>query len=358
MNKDYYKILGVDRNASEEEIKKAFRRLAHQYHPDKAHGDEAKFKEANEAYQVLSDKKKKEYYDRFGTEPGASFPGFDFTGQNMGGFDFSGVDFGNLGDIFESFFGGMAGGAAQRRKTYRRGSDLEISAEITLDEAFYGTMKEVRVKTLVACGACAGKGGDPSEGMAACTACNGRGEVREERRTFFGSFSQVKACPACKGFGEVPKKACSSCRGAGRLPGERKVSLEIVPGIADGQMVQVKGAGEAGERGNQAGELYIKIRIKPHPLFRRQGDDLITKKEVRLIDLVKGEKITVPTMENKKIEVEIPAGADLKQSIRVRGEGMPRFGRIGRGDLLVDLDLKMPKRPGHKQKEILDGLSD
>lgn len=359
--KDYYKVLGVDRGATEEEIKKAFRKLAHEHHPDKAHGNEAKFKEANEAYQVLSDKKKREYYDRFGSEPlsgfgGGPFPGWDVG--NMGGFDFNSqnVNFGDLGDIFETFFDGFGG--APKRKTYRGGSDFETIQEITLEEVFHGTVKNIILKTRVICQDCGGKGGEPSAGMIACSVCSGRGEVKEERRTFFGSFSQVKTCPNCQGFGEVPKKICTSCKGSGRIFGERKLSLEVRPGIADGQIIQIKGAGEAGERGTPSGDLYVRIKIKPHHVFARQGDDLLIKKNVRVIDLLLGKKLEVPTIEGKTIEVEIPADADLKDFIRVKGEGMPRFGRSGRGELLVDLEIKAPKKISVEEKELLKRFED
>lgn len=358
--KDYYKILGVEKGASEEEIKKAFRKKAHEYHPDKAHGgDEAKFKEVNEAYQVLGDKSKREYYDRFGSEPQAGFGGGNpFAGFNGAqGFDMNGVDFGDLGDIFETFFGGGMGRRSER-KTYRQGSDLETAAEITLDEAFRGTYKDIHIRTYVTCGACGGKGGDPAEGMEKCATCNGRGEIREEKRTFFGSFSQVKTCSKCQGFGEIPKKVCGTCKGSGRVQGDRKISLEIVPGIADGQIVQIKGAGEAGERGAGTGELYVRIRIKPHPIFERQGDDLVVKKEVSVLGLLLNKKIEVETISGKKIEVEVIPGSDLKKPIRVKGEGMPRFGRIGHGDLLVDLVIKAPKKPSGKLKEALEGFEE
>ncbi len=366
MGKDYYKVLGVDKNASGEEIKKAFRKLAHQHHPDKEHGDEAKFKEINEAYQVLSDKNKKEYYDRFGAEPGAGFgqaggnpfAGFGFGGQNMGGFDFNSADFGDLGDIFESFFGGGMGGQRQRRKTYRHGSDLQTAVELGLEEVFYGSIKEIRLKMAVPCETCKGKGGDPAEGMVSCGTCNGRGEINEERRTIFGSFSQVKTCPACQGFGEIPKKICSACRGAGRVNGERKISLEILPGISDGQMVQVKGAGEAGERGSPSGELYVKIKVKPHHVFERSGDDLLIKKEVKLSDILLGKEIELPTIEGRTIKTEIEPGTDLKSNIRIKGEGMPRFGRSGRGDMLLNLILKAPKKMHGRDKDLLEKISE
>lgn len=357
--KDYYKILGIERGATEEEVKKAFRKLAHEHHPDKAHGNEAKFKEANEAYQVLSDKKKREYYDRFGAEPQAGFGGqgpFPWGAGNMGGFDFNSqnVNFGDLGDIFETFFEGFGG--TPKRKTYRGGSDLETIQEITLEEAFSGTSKNIVLRTYLICGACKGKGGEPSAGMIACSVCSGRGEVKEERRTFFGSFSQVKVCPNCRGFGEIPKKVCGECKGSGRISGERKISLEIRAGIADGQIIQIKGMGEAGERGTPAGDLYVRIKIRPHQIFVRQGDDLLVRKQVRLVDLLSGDKLEIPTIEKKNIEIEVPAGADLKEFIRVRGEGMPRFGRSGRGELLIDLEIKAPKKPGEKVKEGLKNL--
>lgn len=359
MNKDYYKILGISKTASEEEVKKAFRKLAHEHHPDKAHGNEAKFKEANEAYQVLSDKKKREYYDRFGSEPQAGFGGGGgpFPGWDMGGMDFNGanVNFGDLGDIFETFFGGMGG---QPRKTYRRGSDIEAVQEITLEESFAGIIKNITLRTYITCSDCGGKGGEPAAGMSACTVCNGRGEVKEEKRTFFGSFSQVKTCPNCQGFGEVPKKVCSHCKGAGRIMGERKISLDIRAGIADGQLIQIKGAGEAGERATPAGDLYVRIKVKPHHVFGRQGDDLITRKKVRVVDLLLGRMLEVQTIEGKTIEVEIPAGADLKEFIRVKGEGMPRFGRSGRGELLIDLEIKAPEKLSAKDRELLQGLGD
>lgn len=359
--KDYYKVLGVERGASEEEVKKAFRRLAHEHHPDKAHGNEAKFKEANEAYQVLSDKKKREYYDRFGSEPQAGFGGGPFPGWdvgNMGGFDFNSqnVNFGDFGDIFETFFEGFGG--APKRKTYRGGSDFETIQEITLEEVFHGTVKNIILRTRVVCLDCAGKGGEPSAGIIACSVCSGRGEVKEERRTFFGSFSQVKTCPNCQGFGEVPKKICTSCKGSGRVVGERKLSLEVRPGIADGQIIQIKGAGEAGERGTPAGDLYVRIKIKPHHIFARQGDNLLIKKNIRVIDLLLGKKLEVPTIGGKNIEVEIPAGADLKDFIRIKGEGMPRFGHSGRGELLVDLEIKAPKKLSAEEKELLKRFED
>lgn len=360
MAKDYYQILGVPRDASEEEIKKAYRRLAHKYHPDKAGGDEAKFKEINEAYQVLSDREKRARYDRYGTaEPfvGGTPPGWggfswgDFTaggyGEEFGGF-------GDLGDIFETFFEGL--GVKQRRPTYRRGSDLEVIENITLEEAFRGTVRELEIKTAVVCSACRGQGGDAAAGSSTCEMCNGQGEIKEEKRTFFGSFSQIRTCSRCHGTGRIPNKVCTACGGKGNVPGKRRVRVEILPGIENNQIIKIKGAGEAGERGAAVGDLYVRVRIKPHHLFRREGSDLIVRKEIKLLDLLLGKKIEIPTISGGKIWVEIPAGFDLKEKLRLPGEGMPRFGSFGRGDLLVDFVVRAPKKVSAKIRKLLEDL--
>ncbi len=366
MPKDYYKILGVDRNASEEEVKKAFRKLAHQHHPDKSGGDEKKFKEINEAYQVLSDREKRARYDRFGSAeqaggfggwPGASSAG----GGQAGGFEgFPGFEgFGgaynaqDLNDIFESFF---SGGAAPKRTTYRRGSDLEFGLEITLEEAFRGVTKDIALQTQVRCETCKGKGGDVKAGFKQCATCNGKGDIREERRTFFGNFAQVKTCPTCQGFGQVPEKLCLTCKGSGRVRGERKARVEIVAGIPDGQIIKVTGLGEAGERGTEAGDLYLRIRVKPHPIFRREGNELVITKEVTPMDLLLGRKAEVPTIEGKKLQVEIPAGFNLRERLRVSGEGMPRFGSFGRGNMLIEFVIKAPKKPSSRVQKALEDL--
>lgn len=371
--------MGVEKNASEEEIKKAYRTLAHKHHPDKSGGDAAKFKEINEAYQVLSDKMKREQYDRFGTaEPfgyahSGPFGGFGqgpvwggFQGApNWEGFDFSGGqnsgDFGDLGDIFESFFEGL--GVKPRRRTYERGSDLEILAEITLEEAFRGATKELKIKTFVRCAHCKGQGADASAGFTKCSTCGGQGEIREQRRTFFGSFSQVKQCDKCRGSGQIPNKVCGVCKGSGRMTGEKDIKVEILPGIEDGQLIKIKEGGEAGERGTAVGDLYVKVKVKPHATFERRGSDLIVKKELKFFDLLLGKKIEIPTISGGKINVEIPAHFNLKENLRISGEGMPRFGSGGstwltasRGDLLINFIIKAPKKPSVKTKKILEEL--
>lgn len=359
--KDYYQILGVSKNATEEEIKKAFRKLAHQHHPDKKTGDANKFKEINEAYQILSDRNKRSQYDRFGTaEPFAGFPGGGQAGPNAnwGGFpgfegQFNG-DFGDLNDIFDSFFEGL--GVKPKRRTYQRGSDLETILEITLEEAYHGVLKNIEVKTYIKCQDCKGKGADESAGSTTCSICSGRGEIKEQSRTFFGSFYQVKPCAHCRGVGQIPNKICASCHGTGRKQSERKISVEILPGVNNDQIIKMTGAGEAGERGAMEGDLYIRIRVKSHSIFMRQGNDLIIKKDLNVIDLLLGKKIEVPTISGGKITVEIPAQFNLKEDLRVRGEGMPRFGSFGRGDLMINFSLKAPKKLDSKIKKTLEDI--
>ncbi|MBI3638117.1 DnaJ domain-containing protein [Candidatus Wolfebacteria bacterium] len=359
---DYYKILGINKGASEEEVKKAFRKLAHKYHPDKG-GDEKKFKEINEAYQVLSSKEKRTQYDRFGRvfsaggRPASGGDGFGPFGFGQGSpfgevrFDFGG----DMGDIFDAFFEGL--GVRQKRRTYKHGSDMQIVQEISLEEAFRGVEKKLNFKVLVRCEKCGGVGHDAKAGFDKCGVCDGRGEVREKRNTFFGTFEQVKACDKCFGAGQVPKKVCENCRGLGRVSGERLIKVEIRPGIEDGQLIKIKSAGEAGERGAGEGDLYVVIKIKPHSVFERAGDDLIIKKEIKLIDLLLGRKVGLETISGGKLHLEIPENWDIKNDLRVAGEGMPHFGSIGRGSLIVKLKVKTPKKISAKAKKTLEDLS-
>lgn len=376
MPKDYYQILGISKTASDDEIKKAYRKLAHQYHPDKAGGDEKKFKEISEAYQVLSDKNKRAQYDRFGTAdpmggfgggaggaqwggfPGGGMPpnwegfGAGFDPQNMG-------DMGDMNDIFETFFEGL--GVRPRRKTYEKGSDLEIQEQVTLEEAFRGVVKTLKMRTFAQCTKCKGNGAEPGSSFDKCPTCDGQGEIREQRRTFFGTFSQVKTCEKCHGSGQIPKKPCTVCKGAGRVEADREVKVQIIPGIEDGQLIKIKGAGEAGERGTASGDLYVRVRVRPHFTFTRHGADLIVTKELRVVDLLLGKKIEVPTIAGGKTSVEIPAGFNLKDNLRISGEGMPKAGvssflGSNRGDLLVNFIIKAPKKASGKSKQLLEEL--
>ncbi len=359
-NKDYYKILGVQKTASEEDIKKAFRRLAHQYHPDKAGGDESKFKEVNEAYQVLSDKQKRAQYDQFGQafDGGAAggWPG-GFSGQGgpaWGGEGFGGFeDMGDLSSMFESIFEQFGG---SRHKTYTHGSDIELIEEISLEEAFRGVKKNVAFKTQVACGVCGGLGYDKAQGTKTCQTCGGKGQVREQKRTFFGNFSQVRDCPQCRGLGNIPNKICGECGGAGRVKKAKELTIEIAPGVADGQVLKVVKAGEAGERGAVAGDLYLVIRVRPHPVFVRKDNDLYMIKEIKFSDAFLKKEIKIKDIGGDDFMAAIPANWKINEKLRVGGHGMPGFGGRSRGDLYVQLEMKTPGHLSLKAKKLLEEL--
>lgn len=358
---DYYKILGVEKGASEDDIKKAYRKLAHQYHPDKKGGDEQKFKEINEAYQTLSNKEKRAQYDRFGkTFDGAGGPGgFGGFSQSGFGFDFQGGDFGDLGDIFEAFFEGMGG---QKRRTYAHGSDLEMTQEITLEEAYQGIEKTISYRSNVQCKQCSGLGHDAKAVFSQCKKCDGRGEVRETRSTFFGNFAQVKTCAECHGTGQIPDKRCATCNGIGVTKGEKSITVKLLPGITDGQIIKIAGGGEAGERGAQAGDLFLHIRIKPHHVFTRRDDHLIIEREILLIDLLAyfadndAHPITVSTIAGKRLDLDIPRDFTFDKPFKASGEGMPHFNRIGTGDLFVHFKIVPPHKMGRDAKRLLEDL--
>lgn len=348
--KDYYKILGINRSASTEDVKRAYRQLAHQYHPDRPGGDEGKFKEINEAYQILSNQDKRRQYDQFGQAfdgAGGSNP-FGFGGQ--GGsweFGFEGLnveDLGNFGEVFESFFEGLG---VKRRKTYHRGADLELQLEITLEESFSGVDKNLGLKSFIACADCAGAGHFADSGFVECVACGGRGEVRETRNGFFGQFSQIRPCVKCFGQGQIPNKICQNCSGSGRRQQKKEVVVQIAPGVRHGQILKVASAGEAGERGAAAGDLYLRITLKPHPFFKVEENNLFIEKELDLMDVISGKKIMIQNISGKKNEIEIPPQTNLTDLFKIIGEGMPVFGNSGRrakrGDLYVKFNIRTPK---------------
>lgn len=361
--KDYYKILGVDRNASEEEIKKAFRRLAHQYHPDKAGGDEKKFKEINEAYQVLSDKEKRAQYDRFGRvfeggegSAGTWPSGFDFGFGQPFEWDFGKMeDLGDLSSIFESIFEQFGG---RRTRTYTQGSDIEVTVELTLEEAFSGVQKNLSFKTYSCCLACSGLGYDKKQGVKTCSTCDGRGSIREQKRTFFGNFAAIKTCPTCRGQGNIPNKICGDCGGTGRFLKIKELKVDIAPGVANGQVIKISGAGEAGERGGAAGDLYIVVKIKPHPIFERKDSDLFIKKEIKITDFLLRKEIKCRDISGEEFVLKIPNDLKIGEKIKVSGRGMPHFGRRGRGDLYIKLEIKLPVYLSARAKKLLEDLAE
>mgnify|MGYP001576664676 CR=1 FL=1 len=358
---DYYKILGVSKTATEEEIKKAYRRLAHQHHPDKQGGDEKKFKEINGAYQILSNKEKRVQYDKFGRafsagSGAASGWDFGFGGGSPGGgfnWNFTGGDQVDLNDIFEGIFEQFGG---RRRQTYAQGSDIEIIQEIYLEEAFHGLKRALNFKTHLICDGCHGLGHDKSRGFSACGMCHGRGEINVERRTFFGQFAQVKTCPECSGSGELPKAPCPKCKGKGRVAGVKEVNINIAPGVENGQIIKIQGGGESGERNGGVGDLYVVVRIKSHPVFTRKKEDLFMSKDIGLAEALLEKEIPMADIGGEKFSVKIPGGFSLQEKMRVPHRGMPRFGSSSRGDLFVSFNLKLPKHISSKAKKLLEDL--
>lgn len=352
MAKDYYQILGVQKSASEDDIKKAFRTLAHKYHPDKKGGDEAKFKEVSEAYAVLSDKKKRAQYDQYGAYTGGGgqgFGGFDFSNFSHGfegfGQNGQGVEF-DLGDIFGEMFGG--GG----RRT-RRGRDISMDLEISFHDAIFGTDRRVLLSKIGHCDTCGGTGAKKGSGMQSCTNCNGKGQVRETRNTFFGNFATVRTCPTCKGRGEVPKEACGTCHGEGVFKKQEEVHVVIPAGVENGEMIRMPGKGEA-MPGGPAGDLYVKIHVKADKLFTREGNNLVTALSVKLTDALLGGEYTITTLDGDTT-LSVPQGVSQGELLRIRGKGVP-YGRGSRGDILVRIDIEFPKKLSKAAKEAVEKL--
>ncbi len=356
MAKDYYQILGISQDSSPEEIKKAYRKLAHKYHPDKG-GDEKKFKEINEAYQVLSDTEKKAQYDRFGRvfEGGGGFEGFDFGfGRGKFGEDFE-FDFGDLGEMVEEIFGF---GQPQRRKDLKKGKDVDIDLEIPLEDTLKGKEKEITLAKMTSCSRCQGSGAEPGTSIKECFSCRGTGEVQQIRKTFFGSFTRYIVCPECGGEGYRPEKPCNVCRGEGRVKGEEDIKVFIPAGIDTNQVIKVEGKGEAGRKGGKPGDLYCRISIKKHSVFGRKGDDLYVSLPVSFSQAVLGDEIEVPTLEGKNILLKVPPGTESGKTLRVSGKGIPHFSGYGKGNMYVELMVKTPKKLTKKQKELLEKLKE
>jgi molecular chaperone DnaJ len=357
MSKDYYATLGVNKGATKDEIKKAFYKLAHKYHPDKKEGDEKKFKEVNEAYQVLSDDAKRSKYDQFGSGfenmgggagygQQSGFGGFDFSGfQQGGGAEF---DFGNLNDIFSDFFGG-GGGRAQAR----RGRDISTEIQISFSDSVFGTNRKVLITKTSSCLTCHGSGAKAGSGMVTCKTCNGQGQIRESKRTIFGNIASTKICDHCLGAGEVPKEVCDTCKGKGVLRREEEVAIVIPAGIRDGEMIRMTGYGEAVSKG-ATGDLYIKINVQPHPTFKRDGHDLVMNLNLKLSDALLGTKYEIETLDGK-IEVTIPEGVGINEVLRVKGKGVP-MGKNKRGDILIKLNIKLPSKVSKKSRELIEQL--
>lgn len=354
MAKDYYDILGVSKNSSKEEIKKAFHKAAHKYHPDKNNGDDKKFKEVNEAYQTLSDDQKKAQYDRFGA--GYQNMGGGAGGYNGGfnpndyGFDFSGFSQGfegaDLGDIFSDFFGG----GGNRRSQQKRGRDITTEMNITFEESIFGIEREVIITKTSTCNSCIGTGAKSGTKMKKCSTCNGQGSIRENKQTILGVMSTQKVCTTCEGQGEIPEEKCPHCKGHGVERRDENISIKIPAGINNGEMVRLSQMGEA-VRGGVSGDLYIRVYVSKHKLFSREGNNLILPLSIKLTDALLGIDYTIETLDGN-VTIKIPAGINHGEILRVKEKGVP-LGKSKRGDLLIPIKIAIPQKLSKKEKELI-----
>ena len=356
MAKDLYEVLGVARSATDDEIKKAFRKKARQLHPDvnKSPNAEEEFKELNEAYDVLSDPDKRAYYDRTGQTPGAAGGGYGGPGY-VDFEDIFGGGFGGMGDIFSSFFSGMGGGATVRRE----GRDMGVGLRLTLEEVATGAKKEIVYDRLAPCQDCGGSGLGEGGHQATCPDCNGSGRVYTVQRTFLGDMRTTSTCERCGGTGQVIENPCPECEGQGRVPDRQRVTVEVPAGIRDAQQLRITGFGEAGLRGAQSGNLIVTCRVQPHEIFERDGSDLHAIATVSMVKAALGAEIEVDgIMPNEKVTVRIPEGCQNEQVIRVKGKGMPKFRSDLRGDLYAHVHVAIPKKLTKTQRELLEKLAE
>ncbi len=347
--RDYYEILGVDRSASSSEIKKAYRKLAKKYHPDVNPGDkaaEAKFKEANEAYEVLSDDQKRTRYNQYG-HAGVDSNGFGGAGG------FGDFDFGGFGDIFDTFFGGGGfGSSTQRSNGPQRGGDIRVNVEITFEEAAFGVEREVNIHRNENCDECHGSGAKPGTEAKKCSTCHGSGQVRVKQSTPFGQFVNVKTCDACHGEGTIITTPCTTCHGKGKVRKSRKIEINIPAGIDDGQTISLRGEGNPGTKGGPSGDLFIFVQVKTHPLYKRQGTDVICEIPITFADATLGAEIEVPTLDGK-VKYSLHEGTQTSSVFRLKNKGIPHIRGYGRGDQYVKVVVEVPKNLTKKQKELL-----
>lgn len=360
MSKDYYDILGVSKNATKEELKKAFHKAAHKYHPDKNNGDDVKFKEANEAYQTLSDDTKRAQYDRFGSSyqnyashgTGGYGSGFDPNGF---GFDFSGFqnsqgfDMGDIGDIFSDFFGGGQG----RRGESKRGRDISTEITISFEESMFGVKRDILINKTSTCDYCDGKGAEKGTKVKKCQTCNGVGQIRENRQTILGVITTTRVCEKCNGAGEIPEVLCSHCRGEGVLKKSDSISVEIPAGINNGEMVRLTKMGEAVKNGI-SGDLYIRVNVSPHKYFKRDGSNLIYNLSIKITDTLLGGEYTIDTLEGP-LKIKIPQGIHHGEILRVKDKGV-FISRGKRGDLLIPIKISIPNKISKKEKALIEDL--
>ncbi|MEK7067939.1 MAG: molecular chaperone DnaJ [Patescibacteria group bacterium] len=375
MSKDYYKILGVDKNSSQEEIKKAFRKKAHEFHPDKAGGNAEKFKEINEAYQIVGNEEKRKKYDQFGD---AAFAGAGFGGTGMswedfmraasaqgeqagfGGFNSGNIniDFGDIGDIFGDIgemFGFNLGGSGSRRRRARRGTDIQTELTIDFKEAIFGTTKDISLYKTIICEHCRGNGAEPGTPIETCKTCKGAGYVMQVQRTILGTFQTQSTCPDCGGEGKRASKKCSRCGGNGLQKDAVNLQIKIPAGIDNGQTIKLNGQGEAAINGGTAGDLYIRIRVKSDKNFERAGDDILSTAEISIAQTVLGDKIPVLTVDGE-LTLKIPAGTQSGTVFKLRSRGAYILNNRSRGDHLVTVKVKIPTKLSREEKRVFEEL--
>ena len=348
-NGDYYDILGVGKGVGEEDIRRAFRKKAMEFHPDrnKSHDAEEKFKEINEAYQVLSDSNKRAQYDQFGKA------GVGANGRTGQPFDGSDV-FGGFGDIFDSFFGNGSG----RRHQAQRGSDLQHRVVLSFEESVFGAEREVDLTRIEDCGTCSGAGNEPGTPLDTCNTCKGNGQVRRAQRSVFGQFTQVTTCSSCQGRGTLIKTACSKCRGGGKERRTRKIEVNIPAGVEAGMQVRLSGEGDAGSEGGGTGNLYVYIDVQEHQYFDRDGSDLTYILPVNIAEASLGVHKSIPTLDGDDEELKLPQGTQPGSEFRIKGKGVPHLHGSRRGDLLVTVDVRVPGSLDDRQQELLTQLAE
>lgn len=352
MSKDYYKVLGVEKNASAEEIKKAFRALAHQHHPDKAGGNEAKFKEINEAYQVLGDQEKRQRYDQFGSaafDGAQGFPGGGFSGFSQGGVNFDFGDIGDLGEMFGNAFG-FGGG---RRRGPAKGRDLQIDLILSFEESVFGISKDITFNKTENCARCGGVGAEPGSKMKKCDECKGAGYQVRIQRTILGAIQSKTECSACAGAGETPEKICNECRGSGLQKNKKTLSVDVPAGVEDGNSLRLYGQGEA-IKGGQTGDLYVRLHVRDDNRFVRDGFDIRSEAAIGFTMAALGGTVDIETVDGK-VELKIPAGTQSHTEFRLHGKGVGN--RRGRGDHIVTVRVLTPKNLSRQQKEFLEKLN-
>ncbi|MBA3789076.1 J domain-containing protein [Patescibacteria group bacterium] len=359
MAKNYYEILGLDKKASGDDVKKAFRKLAQKYHPDKAHGDEAKFKEITEAYSILADEKKRREYDSYGqTFAGGAGPAAGGASGNMGGFDFSNFQgFGNGGVEFDlsDLFGGMGDifGGNGRGRT-KRGRDISLDIEVSFKESILGAKRSVLITKVGQCDVCHGSGAKPNTELETCKTCNGAGRIHETRDSVLGEFTSVRSCPTCEGSGKVPKEKCTNCNGRGVIRKEEEIKITVPAGIDNGEMIRMTGLGEA-VKSAASGDLYVKVHVKPHSVFRKEGANLIMNFPVKLTDALLGTTVTITTIDDKTLEVKIPVMSHTEETLRIRNKGVA-YAEGGSGDLYIKLSATLPRKLSGKAKKAIEDL--